>query len=290
MKNSLKIIFLSFMLLSVTLPLRADDDDKPPEWIKNSTRSVDNGFIVYVSSGEDRSPDRARLRAEGTVIQDLANECSFAPKGARIEDSYQQTKSDNNKVYVKLAIEFPDCDEAKKTNDPQAIKSMASLPMTEELKRYQDLVDSPTEVASNDGPPVVPPGGPGGQPQVVAQQNVVVIHDEPGFFFWRQQVFYEKEVVIMSPPTAYAVGSPENAAFVHRVGPMTQQIGTYERDNPQVRNMNRTWSNIPERPNVPKPHSLAAPPARALNAPKRPQGQEHHQHESSTPHRRRHRF
>ena len=59
-----------------------------PDWTSEPARVVDNGYIVYTGSGLESDPNTAQFVAEGTAIQDLANECSFVPKGARVEDHF----------------------------------------------------------------------------------------------------------------------------------------------------------------------------------------------------------
>ena len=51
-----------------------------PAWVTQPTRTVDNGYIVYVGSAEDTGADRAQLKAESAAVEDLANECSLYPK------------------------------------------------------------------------------------------------------------------------------------------------------------------------------------------------------------------
>lgn len=99
MKYLLAIIFLFYCGCS------SEPSREKPTWVDGPTRVVDNGYIVYIGTGEEVTDDRAQLAAEGLAIQDLANECSFIPKGTRVEDRYSEKQKNTYKAYAKVAIE-----------------------------------------------------------------------------------------------------------------------------------------------------------------------------------------
>src|SRR6202042_1536036 len=103
------------------------------------TRTVDNGYIVYVGAVEDISSERAQFKAEGLALEDLANECSMIPKGTRIEDRYMAKGDHDSTAYVKLALEFQECDQARHAVNPDDIRKVANVAFTDQLKKYQDL-------------------------------------------------------------------------------------------------------------------------------------------------------
>src|SRR4051812_5108042 len=97
----------------VALPLAVSCSSGPatsskdtPEWASGPTRTVDRGYIIYVGTGEDQAPERARFKAESMALQDLSNECTFAPKGARIEDYFDDTVGIVHRSRAKVAVEF----------------------------------------------------------------------------------------------------------------------------------------------------------------------------------------
>ena len=237
----------------------------PPEppWIHQATRVVDNGYIVYVGTGEDPSLERGQFLAEGKALEDLANECSFAPKGTRIEDHYNAQAKYLFHSYAKVAVEIEECDKAQKATDPESVRQLANQSFTDEIKKYQEAVDEGEgeEVAQN-GQPLAAPANP--QPYVV--------HDTVGFFVVRQQIAYEKEVVILSPPAMYQPGAPETVAFTRVVEPATVGVQTYVHSNPEIMKAPTTWSNVPNRPQAYaiKPQSLRSMSPRAMSHPVRP--------------------
>ena len=211
-----------------------------PTWIHQPVRTVDAGYIVYIGTGEDRLAERAAFKAEAAALQDLANECSFAPKGARTEDRFDETTGLLHHGYAKVAVEFRDCEAAKASIQPEDIRKLANVAYSDEIKRYQDLVQNPVDgVASDDDSEGVneaidskgpPPGSGSG------------IRDTNHFFVVRQWVFYSKQDVILSPPQTYAANSTETTQFVNKVAPAQDQVQTYERNNPTVHSWNNAWS------------------------------------------------
>jgi hypothetical protein len=149
-KNILNVTFavlsLAFFSSCSSTPLT----DAPP-WVKGPARVVENGYIIYVGSGEDAGNERAQFLAESMALQDLANECSFVPKGARVEDRYAEKQKYTYMSFAKVAIEFQECDEAKKASDPNQIQQLANVGFTQEIKKYQDIVEgaSPEADGSN---------------------------------------------------------------------------------------------------------------------------------------------
>ena len=109
------VSFLAFVGCSGATP--APDERTGPEWVRQPVRTVDHGYVIYVGLGEDAQPDKARFKAEGAALGDLANECSFPPKGARIEDRFERVQGIVHQSYVKAAVDFQSCEEAKAAND-----------------------------------------------------------------------------------------------------------------------------------------------------------------------------
>ncbi len=267
MKNA--EIFTTFIAcVSFLTACSSDPVANERSWIHQPTRTVDNGYIIYVGTGESNDSTRAIFEAEGMAIQDLASECSFVPKGARIEDRYSEKNNYTFKGYAKIAIEFQDCDIAKKTVDPAKLRAMASLPFTDQLKKYQDQVE--TAQVADAGVPLDVPDAP-------AHESYV--HDDSHFFVVRQYVAYQKQTVILSPTTAYAPYSPETKAYARNVLATTDQIQSYETKNPQIKTTPATWSSeknmalqkqpkLFERHNF--SHSESSNPLKPIKSPYRP--------------------
>ncbi len=245
-----------------------------PTWLHQPVRSVDAGYIVYIGTGEDRVAERAAFKAEAAALQDLANECSFAPKGARTEDRFDEATGLLHHGYAKVAVEFRDCEAAKASIQPEDIRRLANVAYNDEIKRYQDLIQNPVDgVASDDDSEGVneaidsksPPPGSG-------------IRDTNHFFVVRQWVFYSKQDVILSPPQTYAAHSTETTQFVTKLAPAQDQVQTYERNHPTVHAWNNTWSTSPAgaslRRRIDKssswhPQNASNPPQKQLSQPRK---------------------
>jgi hypothetical protein len=225
-----------------------------PAWISEPTRIVDNGYIVYVGTAEDMNPEKAQFRAEGIALEDLANECSFIPKGTRIEDRYRESEKSFTKAYVKIGLEFTACEKAKQSSDPTAIKEIANVAFTEQVRKYQDFSETGTVPDSSDYAELEVPKDLPPVPARTASMN-----GDTHFYVVRQYVAYQKEVVILSPPTAYAANSVESQHFISAIQPASAQIATYQQANPDLVKKPEAWSKVPNRGLISRPGSLAAP-------------------------------
>jgi len=238
------------VLLAMLTSCSSDPVKEGPDWIRSPSRTVDNGYIVYVGYADDINQERARFLAEGVALEDLANECSFIPKGARIEDRYVGKQKTTYGAYVKLAIEFKDCDQAQKSLDPATVKEHANIAFTETLKRYQDFAET-GEMSDTRAGEIEPL-------QTISPTPVFAGNDNVHFYAVRQYVAYQKEVVIMAPPTAYPPGSPAVQTYTSAVQPASQQVASYTEAHPELKSSPQTWSHIPDRPVVARPAGLQA--------------------------------
>lgn len=216
----------------------------PPQWTRQPTRTIDGGYIVYVGSGEDRSPDQARFKAEAMALQDLSNECSFAPKGTRIEDRFSESEGVLYRSFAKVAVEYQDCETAKNAVTPEDIRTLANASLTEEVKRYQDKVDNPEDVesapltvASNES------SSPSSSPsRSTSGATVAGINSPVQFYVIRQQVLFVKQDVILAPPAQYPPGAPATTQPIQTVAMASQSVRQYEQANPQLRTTPASFS------------------------------------------------
>jgi hypothetical protein len=245
---------LAFVLLTILSSCGSEPKKTQPDWVHESTRSVDNGYIVYIGNGVAMSNERAQFEAEGQALEDLANECSMIPKGTRLEDRYFEKTGHEYLAYVKVGVEFKDCEEMKKTVDPTEIKKLANVSFTQQLKRYQDLIETGEMVAAGENTEVELPSEISPAPPRASGMS-----ENMHFYVVRQYVAYQKEVVVLSPSTAYAANSPESQRFVSSVQPVTQQLQTIETKDSQLRNQPQPWSKLADRPKLQRPNVLAAP-------------------------------
>jgi hypothetical protein len=246
-KASLSLIAFAALFVSCA------SESKPdlPTWTQSPTRTVDNGYIVYIGSGMSRDNDKAQFKAEGVALEDLANECSFLPKGVRLEDRYLEKGKNENTAYVKVAVEFQSCVEAQKTIEPSEIKKLANVSFTEQLRRYQDLEETgempdKSEYGSFEVPAEIPPA-----PVRESKWN-----DSMHFAVMRQYVAYQKETVILAPAKSYAPQSPESTQFISALQPAVGQIQETAAKTPALAQEPHPWSKMMDRPRVERPAVL----------------------------------
>jgi hypothetical protein len=245
--------FTSALVLLILLVLSScSSTPKEPAWIRQPARTLDNGYIVYVGTSEDVALERATFKAESVAIGDLVNECTLAPKGARFEDHFDQVIDGVHHSYAKLGIVFEECEQAKNAIQPDEIRKLANVALTQQLKRYQDLYyEKPTEdviVADNASRPSQTSSSPGPQ--------TVYIHDNADFFIWREQVAYSKQVVILAPPTAYPPNAPQTTQFVNQTSQSSQAVKMYSEANPSIKTTSTTWSSVQRDPNFHPPANI----------------------------------
>jgi hypothetical protein len=249
--------FVLSIAIQISCSTEPGSENKAPSWIAQPARTVDAGYIVYVTSGEDRSIVEATFKAKAAAVEDVANECSFAPKGTRVEDQYDQPKGILHHVYIKMALSFEDCQAAQNAIDPNAIKKLANVSLAQELKRYQDTVDlearqdiqdlNESESSSQNDPlataspvPHSPSNGP--------------VYSSPSYVSYmvtRQQIAYAKETVIFAPAGSYPVNSPQSVQFTNTVAPAVRETNSYQASHPEVATWNHSWSSLPYKPAVP---------------------------------------
>lgn len=231
-----------------------DPSSDLPAWAKQPSRVVDNGYIVYIGTATDRSPEQAQFKAEGIALEDLANECSVVPQGSRIEDRFINHGAKDQTAYVKLGVEFTACEEAKKALDPESVRRTASVAFTQQLKRYQDFAETGEVVAQNEAAEVeVTDGAVADSPPERRRGDSDSVH----FYVTRQYIAYQKEIVVLAPRTAYAPSSPEAQHFAATVVPSTQQVQTLAQANPQLVKNPAPWSQVLDRPHVSRPAALS---------------------------------
>ncbi len=238
------IIFGSILfLLGCSSSPQAVTPHPAPVWLQNPTRTVDEGYIVYIGQGEDVSSERAIFKAESIAIGDLTNECSVPPKGSRFEDRYEEVLAGVHHVYAKLGVTFEECEQAKKAVDPQSIRRLANTSMAEQWKRFQDSYYAADQTQTNGNELSQPPSssssgsGSGGV-------RFVAIQGPPDYFIYRQQVAYVKQDVVLAPPTAYAPGSPQSQQVAHVLAPANTQLQQYEHANPTMATTHTAWSGV----------------------------------------------
>ena len=235
--TSLPVWLMSFFILNCST---TPETPAFPDWIRQPTRVVDNGYIVYVESEDDRDLSRAKFKAESSALADLANECTLIPKGVRVEDRYDHAVGNMHQSYVKVGVELQECEEAKKAVTPEAIRKLANAAMTEQVKKYREMIGQPEDlIAENEeeGEELEAPTNPNAGTQVATGPR-----SDAQFYVMREQIFVAKSNVVLAPSTAYQPQAPETVALQQRVGTQSQQVAAYECTHPALKTSPRPWS------------------------------------------------
>src|SRR4051794_40170297 len=107
----MRLVTLCFGIFSLAGCASHAPSQDAPAWTQANSRTVDNGFIVYVGHAEAPNADRGEIKAEGVALEDLANECSFIPRGTRVENRYSAPNGEHVALaYVQVAVELQECD------------------------------------------------------------------------------------------------------------------------------------------------------------------------------------
>lgn len=203
-----------FLLSAVLMLARCSSTPSvpTPSWVTQPTRTIDAGYLVYVGFGDGVTREQATLNAESAALSDLANECSFVPKGARVEDRFDRI-SDNGqfRAAAKIGTTFEECEAAKKADTPEAIKALANEPMNAMVKHYQEtyFADQVTDSAPTDP------------------------DDDEAYLASRQQLVWQKQQVIFAPAGTYVPGSVAYNDVVVRIRERIRPIYFYENQHPQ---------------------------------------------------------
>ena len=247
--STAKIILGLTFFLSACSGEPSRSDISGPAWIKQSARTVDAGYIVYVGSGEDHSPEKAKFKAEAEAYQDLANECSFPPKGTRVEDRFERTLGNLHQTYVKVAVDYQSCEEAKQALAPEQIRKLANVTMTEEIKRYHEMIDesddetNPEDEMSPETKAMLEAQN--APPEAHGNGSIRwVIHDQMQWYVVRQQILYAKQDVILAPPTQYQPGTPQTQTFINHVTLPAQASRQFEVAHPELKSAPVTYTGL----------------------------------------------
>lgn len=256
-----------------------------PAWVSQPTRTIDSGYIVYVGRGEDETLERAQFKAEASALQDLANECSFLPKGTRIEDRFSRKELGFHHAFTKIGLTFEECEGAKRAVAPDQIRALANTELTARAKMFQDMLlpPKPDTIAVADdsrGNFVEYHGGEGDAAgwatdetldRTAALESVATADD---LLIQRQRIVAAKTDVILAPATRFTPGAAETTTFLRVVGAASEGVRRFETSNPEVRTWRRGWSSLPSAtraaaPVLPtlRPHAPATAPSLPAVAP-----------------------
>jgi hypothetical protein len=168
-------------------------------------------------------------------------------------------------TYAKIGLAYSDCDAAKAANDPESIRKLASAPLAEQLKKYQDLVYAPAEPETASGE---------ANPMLDSTTAPPAIADEDHYFIARQRVAFVKQTVILAPATVYVPAAPRTVAVTRELSHQSSNVRVYEQANPAVKTTRRSWSEVERNTTAELPRSIPHPVRNAATAARAKTGRE----------------
>src|SRR5581483_11477768 len=97
-----------------------------PAWASGPARTEADGKIYFTGIGEDRALPNAKAKAEAFAFQDLADECSFVPKGTSAETGPVDEIGIIERAYARVWIDQATCAKARDAKSAAAIQALAA--------------------------------------------------------------------------------------------------------------------------------------------------------------------
>ncbi len=237
-----KLLFVALVWSGLTLGCASYSIlDQNKTWMDEAGRHFENRNLVMVSAEKSPSEAVAKFKAEAKGLEDLANECSFVPRGTHIEEEITQKTKDQFIVFAKLVIDHSICEEAKKSLKFSEIESLANLGYTEQILKNQSQNPEPnnSKISSMSPKQKVE--------RILSSDESNVVGDDGDFFMERQQIAFLKEAILLSSrglyPKKLVISDKMTAVLAQKI----QAVQSYEAANPALKSSSVTWSFAKER-------------------------------------------
>ncbi len=210
-------------------------------WTEQVGRNFEKQNIVMVSLAKAASQNTAKFNAEAQGLEDLANECSFIPKGTHLADQVVLSEQGQVTVFVKFIVAKTICENAKISIKFQEIWPLVNYGYTEQILKYH---------AENEKS-IVAKGSALGPLQkvelILNSENASIVRDDNDFFMTRQQISFLKQATLLAGRGLF----PEKAFDIEKMqSVLVQKIaaaGEYEKINPALKSSSITWTMVKER-------------------------------------------
>lgn len=237
-------VFASFKWIGLASILAACASREP-------ARSVVDGTLSYRATATAVDFDKARFKAEGAALEDLANECSMIPKTTKVETEHHAKSDYENKVAAVVKVPLGDCMRARPTLEPQAIRAQAEVDLTTRLNFYQDFQETGrTPRPGRDVPRVQVP-----EELPVAPDRDSHWDDTEYFYVLRQTLAYQKQIPVLATPQAFE-SLTDARRFTAAVEPVEALLRAMQKNNPSLRIKPLAWSELKDPLRVPRPDCL----------------------------------
>jgi hypothetical protein len=218
--------FLGFVLVTLSLSACHSPAPATEEVHRDLTtaprRAIEGNLLVFTAIGEDRFSERAKFLAEGAAFEDIANECSLIPNGAKLESVQERPDTTDSRIfYARAVVDLTACKEAKSAWKPEVVRQLADASLTEQMKKYQDIVGEVND------------------PGLPAQLTLLKkpIRDEAALMTLRQQIVYQKQKMVASPDATISGHLP---AFM-------TTVANFEKANSKLAQSRISWSYVQRR-------------------------------------------
>lgn len=235
--------FVSFRWLALASTLVACAS-RPP------ARSLDDDMLSYRATATAVDLEKARFKAEGAALEDLANECSLIPQTTRIETKHHDKRGYENKVEAVARVPLADCMRARPALEPQAIRNQADADLTSRLHRYQNFQETGRLPSHPGAARVEVP-----EEMPIAPDRDSHWDDTEYFYVLRQTLAYQKQIPVLAPAQAFSSLS-EARRFTAAVEPVEALLRAMQKNNPSLRIKPLAWSELKDPVRVARPECL----------------------------------
>lgn len=232
-----------------------------PYWIRQNGRSLEGQRIVFVESDDHLDRQKAQFLAEAQALADLANECSFVPKGAKIDGRFENSVAKIHQYFVKVSVDQAVCQAARQAQTQASIEALADSELDQVLRKFHSQHPQPDLSPAND------------------EARLAGLPDGAAYFIKREKIAQIKLAILRrsSSGAKETPNAPEQAS-------LNQEILAEESSQPEYLKGPTSWAtfrrlllhsqaklpsgfydstpNLPHAPSAPRPAQGARPRAK----------------------------
>lgn len=186
-----------------------------PIWVRQTGRVEVDKQIVFVETDDDADPARARAKAEGMVLENVANECSFIPQSTKLDGRFETQTQHLTQAFARVSVSASECQQARAETSPQAIRRLQSVELTKIARAFRDAY---------------------GQPNTDADPS----DEEGAYFLSRQRLTLLKQRLAADEP----MKKPEAKVAGLQVAVEMKLIVARELDRPSLRHGIQSWARV----------------------------------------------
>ena len=210
-------------------------------WAEQIGKSVEGQKLIFVGADISGSEENSKFKAEAKSLENLANECSFVPKGTYLADQLMTKTDGQTRVIVKLVVDMNLCEQARNSILPNDIEGLINFGYTEQIQKFQEENEKQITYSAP------PPSAKQKVEMILNSDSVALVRDDDDFFLVRQQAAYLKQIILMSKRGKLPTGLINFERVFGVLSEKTSAIRAYEKINPVLKSSSMTWSTVKER-------------------------------------------